>query len=120
MDLCLQKSNVIKKHKAFKDVMPQEALRKNGNYEIHTEEYHLVASDLRDLKQLEKALKSAGVDFSVPILYLSECVMVYMAIDESAVKLFASHFFLSISLGINLLDSRTKQKGWRSCDVCDL
>ena len=88
MDLCLQKSNLLKKHKSFKDVLPQETLRKSPSFEIHTEDYHLVAADLRDLKQLEKALVSAGVDFSQPILYISECVIVYMPVIESAVIFF--------------------------------
>ncbi len=85
MDLCVQKSSLLKRHKAFKEVLPQEEIRNLGGYEIHTGEYHLVAADLRDLKQLEKALSSAGVDFSRPILYFSECVIVYMPVVESAV-----------------------------------
>ncbi|KAJ1494827.1 S-adenosyl-L-methionine-dependent methyltransferase, partial [Baffinella frigidus] len=40
--------------------------------------YHLVTGDVRELGQLEEALRAAGVDFSAPTLFLSECVLVYL------------------------------------------
>jgi hypothetical protein len=46
--------------------------------------YALVGADLRDLKQLSQTLRErAGVDFSLPTLLISECVLVYLQPQES-------------------------------------
>lgn len=46
-------------------------------------DYALVGADLRDLPGLERALQTAGFDFSLPTLVLAECVLVYLPADAS-------------------------------------
>jgi hypothetical protein len=50
-----------------------------------SQDYHMVGADLRDVKELEAMLIANGVDFSLPTLFLSECVLVYMKPEDSAV-----------------------------------
>mmetsp|Transcript_14505 Transcript_14505/g.27865 ORF Transcript_14505/g.27865 Transcript_14505/m.27865 type:complete len:358 (+) Transcript_14505:40-1113(+) len=46
--------------------------------EIVTQNYSLVAADLRQPEQLERALAKAHFDASVPTFFLAECVLVYL------------------------------------------
>ena len=47
-------------------------------------EYHLVAADLRDVKGVAAALARAGFDPSLPTLFVSECVLIYLDPELSA------------------------------------
>jgi tRNA wybutosine-synthesizing protein 4 len=47
-------------------------------------EYHLVAADLRDVKGVAAALARAGFDPSLPTLFVSECVLIYLDAELSA------------------------------------
>ena len=58
--------------------------------------YMLVNADLRDVGMLGRKLAVAGVSFSRPTLFLSECVLVYLEPEESgAVIEWAASKFLS-------------------------
>ncbi|CAL1526101.1 unnamed protein product [Lymnaea stagnalis] len=46
--------------------------------ELSCTDYHLLGVDLTQLNTLEAALKMCGINFDVPTLLLSECVMTYM------------------------------------------
>nr|CAD7266243.1 unnamed protein product [Timema shepardi] len=46
--------------------------------ELKARQYRLLACDLRQLDNLESVLRLAGVDFSLPTLFLSECAVTYM------------------------------------------
>ncbi|XP_059175408.1 tRNA wybutosine-synthesizing protein 4-like [Physella acuta] len=46
--------------------------------ELSCSDYHLLGVDLTQLNTLEAALKICGVNFDVPTLLLSECVLTYM------------------------------------------
>lgn len=46
--------------------------------EIHGSDYHLVDADLSVLSQVEKKLKESGIDKTMPTLFMSECVLVYI------------------------------------------
>lgn len=52
--------------------------------ELHSSVYHCVPCDLRDLSDLENTLKTkCGVNPSLPTLFITECVMVYMDASQS-------------------------------------
>ena len=51
--------------------------------ELHGEKYHLMAADLRDLSAVDAQLCAAGWDATLPTLFVSECVLIYMEADEA-------------------------------------
>jgi tRNA wybutosine-synthesizing protein 4 len=59
-------------------------------------DYVLLEADLRSIEQLESNLVTAGVDFSEPTLFLSECVLVYMKGEESGVLFLVNLSFMLI------------------------
>ena len=50
---------------------------------LHSSHYHILPCDLRDLPSFTKLLHDHGFDDSVPTLFLSECVMIYMKPEYS-------------------------------------
>uniref|UniRef100_A0A8C4QQS5 tRNA wybutosine-synthesizing protein 4 n=2 Tax=Eptatretus burgeri TaxID=7764 RepID=A0A8C4QQS5_EPTBU len=51
---------------------------------LQTMDYKLLGMDLSQLQDLEKLLSELGLDFSLPTLLLSECVLTYVATDSSS------------------------------------
>lgn len=43
---------------------------------MHAANYHVMGVDLRHLDEIANKLKQAEVDFSLPTLFLAECVLV--------------------------------------------
>lgn len=62
--------------------------------ELHSGIYHLASADLRKLSEVESKLKECSMEFSVPTLFLFECVLVYMPIQfsHSLLQLIADKF----------------------------
>lgn len=60
-----------------------DGLTIDGN-EAHSKHYHLLAADLREISALESKLNKIGVDKSLPTVFITECVLVYMAPEHSA------------------------------------
>nr|KAG5696712.1 hypothetical protein BaRGS_028832 [Batillaria attramentaria] len=46
--------------------------------EMHAGDYHLVSADLRKISEVEQKLADCGVDKSLPTLFVTECVLVYI------------------------------------------
>lgn len=57
-------------------------------------DYHLIASDLRQIKEFEQKLANAALDKNQPTLFIAECVFVYSAVEviNELLKLLASSF----------------------------
>ena len=71
-------------------------LKCTGTGEIESTNFFLRACDLRDLSSLEKVLSECGLDKKLPTLFLSECVLIYMTVEESSALIaWASENFLS-------------------------
>lgn len=52
--------------------------------DMHAANYHVMGVDLRHIDELEKKLKQAEVDFTLPTLFLAECVLVYIEHGQCA------------------------------------
>lgn len=62
---------------------------------VYCDHYRLVGVDMSDLELLRARLGAAGIDESLPTLFLSECVLTYMdgtsAQEVSRLSLFDNH-----------------------------
>lgn len=69
--------------------------------EIHSTDYHLVSANLREIKELETKLHDCHVDKSLPTVFITECVLVYVDLDKTNVMLkwisdnFTSAYFIN-------------------------
>lgn len=62
--------------------------------DLHAPNYHVMGLDLRNLDEIQNKLKHAEVDFTIPTLFLAECVLVYIEPDhcDNLLKWLASQF----------------------------
>jgi len=58
--------------------------QKNVDGEIISSDYNLIAVDLCDLSLLEQKISQTGINFTLPTLFLSECVLIYIEPIESS------------------------------------
>ncbi|KAI7817479.1 S-adenosyl-L-methionine-dependent methyltransferase [Gamsiella multidivaricata] len=75
-----KKAAVIKKNKAFTDIIADPDLKLGlGGTELYSEDYCLLSGDLREFVDIiVPKLKAQGFDTSLPTLFLSECVLIYI------------------------------------------
>lgn len=55
--------------------------------ELHSNDYHIIGMDLRNLTELDKKLCQSGINFETPTMFLTECVLVYMEPESSSMLL---------------------------------
>ncbi|XP_046622918.1 leucine carboxyl methyltransferase 1 [Neodiprion virginianus] len=73
----------IKRHKQLIDRLNTEDGEISFSAtDLHAANYHLMGIDLRNISELANKLAQAEVDFSLPTLFLAECVLVY--VDKNA------------------------------------
>ena len=46
--------------------------------DLHGPSYHLMGVDLRNLDEVDSKLQQAEIDYSLPTIFLAECVLVYI------------------------------------------
>ncbi|KAE8749828.1 hypothetical protein FOCC_FOCC003296 [Frankliniella occidentalis] len=79
-----RKCHYIKRNKPLQDKLNLgEGKAFSGATELHAGNYHIVGVDLRQRSEFVAALEQCEIDFSLPTLFLAECVLVY--IDSSSV-----------------------------------
>ncbi|XP_052784460.1 leucine carboxyl methyltransferase 1-like [Mya arenaria] len=49
--------------------------------DLHGKDYHLVAANLKNLKDFNKKLGECGIDKTLPTIFIAECVLVYIEKD---------------------------------------
>ena len=96
-EVVAQKKEVIMKHAEMKRfIVPMDPASKKipgfVNQNIH---YQILSCDIRNVNELQSHLEHAGVDFSVPTLVLSECVLVYIdpAVSDKIIAWVSKTFF---------------------------
>ncbi|XP_068227055.1 leucine carboxyl methyltransferase 1 [Palaemon carinicauda] len=76
---------------------------------LHGHTYKLTGVDLRNLTEVEAKIKESDLDYSIPTVFLAECVLVYMTMPKSSQLLkwiaekFKSAFFVNYEM-VNLDD----------------
>ncbi|KAJ8314208.1 hypothetical protein KUTeg_008769 [Tegillarca granosa] len=80
-DVVKRKCQMIKMREALNALIPELLVDKKNRdplIEIDTTDYKLLGVDLTQLNTLEALLKVCDIDFELPTLLLSECVLTYM------------------------------------------
>ncbi|KAF9572865.1 hypothetical protein EC968_009349 [Mortierella alpina] len=89
-----KKAAVIKRNKSFTDIIGDPALKLGkggrlnllglGGTELYAQDYCLLSGDLREFTDsIVPKLKAQGFDTSLPTLFLSECVLIYIQPRDS-------------------------------------
>lgn len=90
-----KKSYIIKRNKALlSKIHESDGEVRISHTDLHGPSYHIMGVDLRSTEDVEQKLKQAEIDFELPTIFLSECVLVYMEPKHSAnlIKWVASKF----------------------------
>ncbi|TDH69440.1 hypothetical protein CCR75_007877 [Bremia lactucae] len=83
-DVTIQKVSTIKRRKPLQKLLGLEAPENfiaaisSDHTELHVPGYHLLPCDIRDLAVTTAKMEAAGINSSVPTLFVSECVLIYM------------------------------------------
>ncbi|KAK6166391.1 hypothetical protein SNE40_023096 [Patella caerulea] len=79
-ELVKRKHALISNQPALQQLLGEKEVcsEKSPLLEINTVDYKLLGVDLTQLNILDAALRMAGVDFDLPTVILSECVLTYM------------------------------------------
>ncbi|XP_078487345.1 leucine carboxyl methyltransferase 1-like [Ciona intestinalis] len=82
IDVVARKMRCIGRNPALRSCLPNIETQRDESY-LHCGPYRLLSCDIRDTLKLEEQLVNAKIDFSYPTLFLTECVLIYMAPDRS-------------------------------------
>jgi O-methyltransferase involved in polyketide biosynthesis len=106
-DVTMQKVSTIKRRKPLNGLLGLGAASdfmaavSSGYTELNTPGYHLLPCDLRDLDATTKKLEAAGIDHSLPTLFVSECVLIYMEAKFSKqLVAWAASYFDDVSFAL--------------------
>ena len=74
--------------------LPTDGEIKLSTTDLHGKDYHLVAANLKNLKELEHKLHECDIDYSMPTIFIAECVLVYIEKNKTdeLLKWITEHF----------------------------
>lgn len=77
--------------------------------DLHAPNYHVMGVDLRNIDEVHNKLKQADVDFSLPTIFVAECVLVYVEAQNCAnlLKWLSSQFKSSVLVNYEQVCVRT-------------
>lgn len=82
-DVVRRKINIIQRHDVLKDTIGQYNVDP-GNHSLVSDDYVIIPCDLTDLNKLESFMTDDfKVDFDLPTLLFSECVLTYVDYQQS-------------------------------------
>ena len=76
LEVVMKKISIISKTSELLNAIQGEV--KIEQTSIHSKNYHLCVVDLNNLESLKKSLIESNIDTSIPTLFLSECVLIYL------------------------------------------
>jgi len=79
-----RKCYCIRARRKLQEVFSEEDELKIDGNEAHSKNYHLLSADLREISVLESKLNEIGIDKSLPTVFITECVLVYMEPEHSS------------------------------------
>ncbi|CEP10343.1 hypothetical protein [Parasitella parasitica] len=84
-EITMKKAMMIKKRKELYSLLGVEEQGKlgRGGMDLLGKDYSLLGGDLRNWPDIAKRLLDAGLDLELPVLFLSECVFIYISPEES-------------------------------------
>lgn len=71
---------------------------------LHAFKYKLTGADLRVVSEVSAKLEESDIDYSLPTVFIAECVLVYMCTNKSSqllswiAKKFKSAFFINYEM----------------------
>lgn len=106
-DVTMHKVSTIKRRKLLNGLLGLGAAPdfmaavSSGYTELNVPGYHLLPCDLRDLDATTAKLEAAGIDRSVPTLFVSECVLIYVEAKFSTqLVVWAASYFDDVSFAL--------------------
>lgn len=82
-EITAKKAAAIKKNRPLAESLGEEVRIIRGGSGLASPSYTLLPTDLRNLQEMWTELKEHGFDPSLPTLFLSECVLIYLDVKES-------------------------------------
>ncbi|KAI8812165.1 S-adenosyl-L-methionine-dependent methyltransferase [Cladochytrium replicatum] len=76
-EITTKKAMTIRKNASLNKLLAENVLVEGGTG-IKSSDYHLIAADLRQMDTVVSKLLDYGFDKTVPTLFLSECVLIYL------------------------------------------
>lgn len=81
-----RKCYAIKRSKPLlQGIATEDGEVKLSHSDLHGATYHIAGCDLRSVNELAQKLKESQIDYSIPTIILSECVLVYMEVHYSSI-----------------------------------
>ncbi|KAG7387840.1 Leucine carboxyl methyltransferase 1 [Phytophthora pseudosyringae] len=106
-DVTMQKVSTIKRRNPLNGLLGLGATQdfmaavSSGYTELNVPGYHLLPCDLRDLDATTAKMEAAGIDRSIPTLFVSECVLIYMEAKFSTQLVnWSSSYFDDVSFAL--------------------
>uniref|UniRef100_A0A7G3A8T4 Leucine carboxyl methyltransferase 1 n=1 Tax=Lutzomyia longipalpis TaxID=7200 RepID=A0A7G3A8T4_LUTLO len=94
-----KKCYAIKRNKRLleKIHVPDDGEVRLSSTDLHASNYHIMGVDLRNIDELQNKLNQAEIDYTIPTIFLAECVLVYIETQNchNLLKWLATHFPIS-------------------------
>ena len=76
--------------------------------DLHGKDYHLVAANLKNLSELQHKLKECDIDYTVPTIFIAECVLVYIekSKTDELLRWISDHFSSAVFINYEQVSSK--------------
>uniref|UniRef100_A0A1B0GQG8 [phosphatase 2A protein]-leucine-carboxy methyltransferase n=1 Tax=Phlebotomus papatasi TaxID=29031 RepID=A0A1B0GQG8_PHLPP len=80
--------------------------------DLHASNYHIMGVDLRNIDELHNKLNQAEIDYTIPTIFLAECVLVYIETQNchNLLKWLAGHFPTSVFVNYEQVNMNDREE----------